>query len=135
MGIDIELEVGDLEHGGGDRARTPRDGLDAREQFLEREWLGDVIVGSGTERFDLRIYRVLCSQHEHRFLKPAGPEVAQNVDSGPTREPQVKQDQVVRLRQREPLAFLAIRHEIDRVALLLEPALDELPDGRVVLDH
>ena len=58
----------------------------------------------------------------------------QHVEPGLSGKTHVEDHEIVRLRARAPLPFLAVHDEIHRPAVLLEAALHVLADGRVVLD-
>src|SRR5207253_411620 len=45
----VQSEIGDLQHGRLDRGTPSEQSADTRDQFLERERLGKVIVGAGIE--------------------------------------------------------------------------------------
>src|ERR1035437_6898174 len=132
--VEIELEIADLQDRRGEDAGTARERLDPREQLLEGEGLGDIVVGARAQRLDLRVDGVLRGQHEHGPLESVRAEIAQHIEPGPPGQPEVEHDQVERLAPRERFPFLAVGHEVDAPALLLEAALHELPDRRVVLD-
>jgi hypothetical protein len=61
----------------------------------------------------------------NRSLEAARAKRVQHLHSGFARQPHVEDHEVVRIRARETLAFLAIRDEVDAHALLLQPAADE----------
>ena len=105
-----------------------------REQFLEGERLGDVVVGPRPQRLHLGVHGVLGRQHEHRRLHPAMAQRPQHLLPAPPRQAEIEDQQVVGLGARERLPRLPITDEVHRPTLLLEPALDELADRRVVLD-
>src|SRR6185312_1354641 len=83
----------------------------------------------------LRIHRVLRRQHEHRALKVPRAKVVKHLHPGLPRKPHVENDEIVIARRGERFSIISVLGEIDGPALLLQPPLDELPDGRIVLDN
>jgi hypothetical protein len=89
--------LGDLEPRRRQLARPTREGLDARQQFLERERLGHVIVGAGAQRLHLGVHRVLRGEHQHRTLESTRAQRAQHRQPVLSGQPHVEDDQVVRI--------------------------------------
>ena len=46
--------------------RPAQVGPHARQQFLNAEWLGHVVVGAGIERLDLGALVITHREHQHR---------------------------------------------------------------------
>ncbi len=132
--IEVDFEIADFQDGRGNRARAARERFSTREQFLECKRFRDVVVGARTQGLDLRVDGVLCSEHEHRPLESARPQVAQYVEPRTPRQPHVEHDQIIRLTARQALALFAVGDEVHAPALLFKSALYELADGRVVFD-
>ena len=118
-----------------DRLGTPRQCLDARQQFLEREGLRHIVVGASAERRDLRVNGVLRREHEHWFLESLRAQTVEDLEAGLFWQTHVEDHEVVRFRARPTLPFVAVGDEIDSVALLLETALHVLTHRRVVFDY
>ena len=76
----VEHEIADRQRRRRERPRPPRQRFDAREQLLERERLGDVVVGAGAERGHLRVDGVLRREHEHRPLEAARAQRVQHLE-------------------------------------------------------
>ena len=130
----VDLEIPDAQHGRRERARTARERLDAGEELLERERLGDVVIRARAQRRHLGVDRVLRGEDEHGPLEALGAKRLEHVEPALARQSHVENDEVVRLRARAALSLLAVGHQIDRPPMLLEPALHVLPDRRIILD-
>ena len=123
-----------MQHRRRERARTPRERLDAREQLLERERLRDVVVGAGAQRLDLRVDGVLRGEHEHGALEPVRAQRLRSTSRplfpgsrmSSTMRSYASSSRGARLPRR--------RSRDPRPPMLLEPALHVLPDRRIVLD-
>ena len=133
-GVEVETQIRDFERRRHTRPRPARQSFDPRQQLLEREGFGDVIVGAGAQRFHLRIDGVLCGENQHRAVEPARPQIVQHLRPGFARESHVEDDDVVLLRNRARFTIIAVGDEVDAPALLLEAALDELSYCGIVFD-
>ena len=60
---------------------------------------------------------------------------AQDVQPGLAWEAHVENDEVVRLRERETLSFLAVCDEVDTPALFFQAALHEPAYGWIIFDY
>ncbi len=131
----VEFQVEHPQHRALELLRPAAQRLHPRQQLLEGERLGDVVVSAGAQRLHLEVDRVLGRQHEDRHGEPAVAQVAQHLEPGHLRQPQVEDDEVVLPTGGEAQALESVRGEIDVEALFLESALHVLPDGTVVLDR
>ena len=130
----VELEIAHPEHRIADLLRPAAQRLDPREQLLERERLGDVVVGAGAERLHLEVHRVLRGEHQHRGRVAAVAQRAEHLEAVHPGQPQVEHDEVVPPARGETQPLHPVVHQVGLIALLLEPALDVLADGAIVLD-
>ncbi len=71
-GVGVNLQVTDPQHGW--RLNPSQDSPEPRQEFLDLEWLGDVVVGPGVEVSDLVARGIPRRQHNHRNLLALGPE-------------------------------------------------------------
>src|SRR6516162_1651986 len=81
-----ELEALDLP------PRAAQDCMDARNQLLQVERLGDVVVGTQTQPAELVALLAACRQ-DHNWRLSSSPEYAAELEAGLTGEHQIKQDQ------------------------------------------
>ena len=80
-GVGVEDEVGDLEPRMVPlQLAPPQQRLDAGNELVEREWLGEVVVGAGTKPADLVAQRVLGGQHQHPGADALLTELAADLD-------------------------------------------------------
>src|SRR3989475_4793889 len=133
----VEQESIHLQRRRRDRLGPPSQRLHPRQQLLERERLGDVVVRPHAQRLDLEVDRVLCRQHEHRQPPPAVAQGTQHVDAGDLRQAQIEDhDVVVRASPAgatQPL--VAVPDELDVVPRLVQTAAHVITDRFVILNH
>ena len=79
MGRDIELDAGEPEQAGA-RAAAPQQRAQPRPQFLERERLGQVVVGAGVQPGDPVGHQVSRGQHQDRGVVAACPDHAAHLE-------------------------------------------------------
>src|SRR6266545_435852 len=132
--IEMELEVSDLEGRRGKHARASRQRFDSGQELLECERLGDVVVSACAKSFDLGVDGVLRGENENWTLEAAPAKVVQHLQSRFAREPHVEDDEIVIPRGGHALTLVARADEVDSPSLLLESALYELADRRVILN-
>ena len=132
----IEHEVGDLQHFRTDLAAFAADQrAQARFQFLDRERLGQVVVGAGAQAGEFLVERVARGQHQHRrrlarFLAQA----PADLDAVQARQHQVEHDDVVGVLRREAIAVEAVGGVIHLETAALEVFAHHFRDVAVVLD-
>ena len=85
--VDLDDQVGLL------AARPARGGADPRQQLLDRERLGDEVVGTEVERLDLVVGLGARRDHDHRHLGE-GPQLRQHRDAVEVGQAEVEQDHV-----------------------------------------
>ena len=135
-GRGVEHEVADLQRRlGGSWLAAAQQRPQPRQQLVERERLGQVVVGTGVQAVDLVLQRVLGGQHQHQAWPALAPQ--RRADLHPVHPGQhaVEDDDgvVVAAAQLEPV--LAMVGDLDRIAFGLESAPHEAGDARVVLDQ
>ena len=112
---------------------APEDRLDACEQFLDAEWLGEVIVGAAFEPHDLVDVARPGGQHQHGHVPVHRPQLAADLETVDARQHHVEQDEVewlVRQRNR----FLARSGELHLAPDALDVALDDFRQVSLVFD-
>src|SRR5215510_11522017 len=132
----VERQVGQPQHRGASLRAAPEQGAHSRQELLERERLGQVVVGAEIEPGHLVGHAVACGQHDDGRVHAGlarGLEDAKAVALG---QHDVEHDQVVGIaREQELQGSVAVRGGLDGVALFLEPLPDEAQDLSVVLDY
>jgi hypothetical protein len=132
--IASKFKVRKLERRRRDGAWPPRERLHAREQLLEGERLGHVVVRAGAQRGHLGVDGVLRSEHEHGTFESFRPQRVEHFQPGLAGQSHVQDDEVVRFRAGAPLAVLPVGDQIHGPSVLFQPALHILPYGGVVFD-
>src|SRR5258708_10741095 len=130
----VELQGGEGEDGRGYRLGTRPQRFRARQQLLESERLGDVVVGAGAQHLDFGVDALLRREHEYRLGEAAVAQGAQDFQSADLRQPEVEHDEVVVALCRVAPPLFAVGRQIRRVAPLREAPLYVLADRPVVLD-
>ena len=106
------------------------------EQLVERERLGQVVVGAEVEASHAVGDAVARGQEQDRRLDAALAHGAHHAEPVAARQHHVEDDQVVgRTLHDEVERALAVRGQLHRVALLLQPLADEARHLALVLHH
>ena len=100
------------------------DGVDARDQLVAVERLGDIIVGAEAQGADLRIQLADAGQDQHRRADLGGAQLLQHVIAVHVGQVQVEADDVVIVELAEIQALFAEVGRIDVEALGGEHQLD-----------
>ena len=94
QGSDIQDEIGDFEYVFAAELPAPRQCADAREQFQEGKWLGEVIVGACIQATDNVGHGVARGEHQHGGFLLAVAKPAGHFQAVHLREHDVQQDDV-----------------------------------------
>ena len=109
--------------------------MDARDQLVAVERLGDIIVGAEAERADLGIHLGDAGEDQHRGADLGRAQLLQHVIAVHVRQVQVEADDVVIVELAEVQALLAQIGGVDVEALVGEHELDGLGRRRLVFDQ
>ena len=135
LGVEVD---GDLA-GADDRLRmalrAADDGVDAGDQFVAVEWLGDIIVGAEAQGADLAVHLAHARQDQHRGADLGGAQFLEHVIAVHVGQVEVEQDDVVIIELAEIEAFFAEIGRVDVEAFGAEHQLDALGRGRLVFDQ
>ena len=107
---------------------------DPGKQFLEGKWLREIVIGPDVETGHAIGHGISGSQHQHRgdaSLPPQGPTHVEAISPG---QQQIQDDQIVRVGRGQFQPRLAVRGDLDRIPLFLEPAPEKLADLPFILD-
>src|SRR5581483_11613462 len=107
----------------------------AREQLLQRERLGEVVVGAGVEPTDPIGHGVARREHENGGPHPALAQLARDRDPVHAWQHHVEHHQVVRAALRARQTLLPVVDDVDPVAGADQRPLHEPSDAGVVLDE
>src|SRR5687768_887251 len=118
----------------GRSRRMAQSGAHAREQLADAEWLGDVVVGAGVERLDLRALLDARREHHDRHRRPLA-DAADHLDAVEVRQAEVDDREVGLVHAGVERAAPPVGRLHDAVALGAERRAQEAPDMRLVLDH
>ena len=130
----IHLDIGEVQRRGGDRGASPAtERPDAREQLVEGERLGQVVVGAAVETANDVLRRVASREHEDGNRRTLAAQLGRDREAVLLRELHVELEHVVRIDVSEDGALVAVAGHVHRMALLLQPLPDEAGDLAVVL--
>jgi len=132
----IQHQVGDLEHLGTDLAALAADqGPQAGFEFLDREGLGEVVVGAGGQAGQLFVEGVAGGQHQHRRrLACLLAQALAHLHAVQARQHQVQHDHVVAVLRGQAVAVQAVGGVIDFKTTAFEELADHFGDVAVVFD-
>ena len=130
----VEADITGLEHRRLALRRHAQLRAHAREQLLEGERLGHVVVGAAVEPLDLLLDRAARGQHDHRQLGLARADRVEHLQAVLAGQHHVEQDQPVVARQRFELAALTVVGDGHGVAVGLQALLDEARQRALVFD-
>ncbi len=133
----IEHQVGDLEHFRPHLATFAADQrAQAGFQLLDRERLGQVVIGAETEAGELVVQRVACREHQHRGgLARIVAQATAHFDAIQARQHQVEHHDVIAVFRRKAVAIQAVLCIVDFKAATFQVFPDHLGDVAVVFDH
>ena len=131
----VERQVRVAELLSGVAVRPPEQRPQPREQLLERERLDDVVVGAGVEAVDPVLDGVPGGQHQDRSAVAAGAKLARDLQAVALGHQHVQDDGVHRRRRDRAEGLLAIRRQLDLVALELQGPLERSAELRFVIHH
>ena len=136
-GVEIDLQVGAgvavrAAFGGGGRA--PHGGANARQQFLDAEGLGDVIVGAGIERGHFVLLGIAHREDDHRNVRAGADRAAgfQAVHAGHVHIQQHQGGHLLRKLLQRVLAGAGLHH---LVAMAHQGGLHHAANLRIVVHH
>src|SRR5207237_6802877 len=133
--VEIDRQLAGLDDRLAVALRAADDGVDARDQLVAVERLGDIIVGAEAERADLGVHLGDAGENEDGSANLGGAELLQHVITVHVRQVQVETDDVVIIELAEVQTLFAQIRRIDVEALVGENELDGLGRGRLVFDQ
>ncbi len=135
LGVEIDRELAGLDHRLRMALRTADDRVDAGDQFLAMERLGDIIVGAEAQCANLGVHLGNARQDQHRRLHPARAQFLEHVIAGHVRQVEVQCDQVVIVELAEVQALFAEIGGVDVDAFGRQHELDAAGGGGIILDQ
>src|SRR5262249_2259524 len=118
----------------GVTGRATQECADARQNLLEMEGLGDVVVGAGVEALDLVAPAVAGGEDEHRHGPAGAPPRLEHRDAVHLGQADVEDHRVIGLAFAEKVALLAVEGTIDHVARIDERCRELAIEIGIVLD-
>ena len=106
---------------------------DPCKELGERERLRDVVVGPHVESPNPVADPVPSGEHQHRAPPSRLAQPPADLEPVEIGQHDVEDDHVIGVLGREPHRLASVTRDVDRVALLLEPALEEARHLRLVL--
>ena len=130
--VERELPVAQHVEPGGAAPAVER--ADPRQQLVEAERLGQVIIRAGVEPPHDILGRVERGEHEDRGRPALAPELGGDLEAVLLRQHDVEKDDVVVVDMRQHRGLVPIGGHVHRVPFLLQPLFDEASDLPVIFD-
>ena len=130
----VDLDVADLEPGRIALGRPAELRADPRQQLIEVEGLGDVVVGAAVQAVDDVLLLTERGQQDHRQLGPAGTDGLEDLEPRALGQAEIEEHELEVAGEGEPLALLSIARQRHREALGLERSLEEFGDSAFIFD-
>ena len=131
-----------VEHQVGDRqlvvvavAGATAEGAHARQQLLEGEGLGQVVVGAGVQTAHAIRYGVARREHQDWRAQPLSPQLAGNLDAVHLGQHHVEHHQVMRAAFGAGQPLEAVVRHFNAVPDIGERPLDHARNARIILHH
>jgi hypothetical protein len=132
----VELEVVEAQHVALVLpAAAAQQRLEAGEQLLEREGLGQVVVGAGLEARDAVVDRVASGEHQHRRAVAGVAQAAADLEAVEPGHQHIQEHGVGGRGRLAADGLPPVVGQRDLVALDAQDPLERLPDRRLVVDH
>ncbi len=133
MAEQVEADAAVLQHGLLHCRLPPQQGTQVRQQFLEAERLGQIVVGAEVEALDAVLDRVARAEDHHRFVEAGLAPFAQQVEPVAVGQAQVEHDGVVTGFAQGIARLAAGRCPGCGIAALGQPLLQELTQAAFIL--
>ena len=117
------------------RRGPPAQRPDPGDQLLERERLGQVVVGAELQPLDPVGDGAARGQHEHPGQRPRGDQVGADLVAVHAGQVAVEHHHVVARHHRHLVPGRAVVGDVDGQALPAQPARDRVGEAALVLDH
>ena len=134
----VHDEVGKAQRLPGERRPDPaQDGAHPRDQLVDRERLGHVVVGAGIEALQPVALLDARGQHDDRQIRGRRlpPQLAAQLEAGHVRQHPVQEHQIGRLLGDQRARLVGVIGLLDREAGALQVVGEQLLQGGLVLDH
>ena len=135
LGVEIDRELAGLDHRLRMALRAADDGVDARDQLVAVERLGDIIVGAEAQGADLRVHLADARKDQHRGADLGGAQFLEHVIAVHVGQIEIEADDVVIVELAEVQALFAKIRRVDVEAFGGKHQLDALGGGRLVFDQ
>ena len=132
--MQVDRDVGRLESSWVALRGAAQLGSDPRQQLVEVERLGDVVVGAVVEALDHVLLLAQRGEHDHRDLGPVSSNRLEHLEAAATRQHHVEQHQIEVPGQRQCLAAVAVAGDLGRKALGAQRPFEKAGDAHLVLD-
>ena len=115
--------------------RATPEGAETREEFVEGERLGEVVVGAGVEAADAVLDLVAGGEQEDRRHHPGAAQLADDLEAAEAREHDIEHQGVEAGLRGEGERLGAVVGDIDDVPLRLKATLQQSRHAAVVLGY
>ena len=135
LGGRIQLEVALGEDDGPGPVVAAAQRPQPRGQFQQAERLDEIVVRAGVEPAHPVAHAVPRGHHQHRGPDPGLPEPPAKLEPVEAGQHDIQDDRPIGILGRQPQALRAVLRDVDRVALLRQPALEEPGHPNLILDY
>src|SRR5581483_9298932 len=133
--VEVDDEIAGVDDRLGVALGAAHDGVDARDQLVLVERLGEVVVGAEAETLHLVLDAGEAGQDQDRRLDLGDAQRPQHLEARHVRQVQIEQDDVVVVQFSEVDTLFAEIRRVDVEALGLEHQFDRLRSGAIVLNQ
>src|SRR5260370_10752834 len=128
----IDFEVFNLENRPRGPASPAHNSANARPEFGKGEGFGDVIVRAGIKPADALLHHAGSGHDDHRQIRPPGANPAQDIQPADSGQIEIQNHEIVCRIGSQLLRLRAIRNNVYRELLLLQPLVQKFRQRRVI---
>ena len=114
---------------------TPDESAHARDEFGDRKWFCQIVVGARVQTFHALLDEAACSEHQDRSIDLPITQQPADLKPAAARQADIENDAVITGCTRHLDRLLAGIRKIDGIGILTQRTADEVRDAAFIFDN